>query len=101
MAPFSSCTHIAMTARSNLGSAIPGIARSNLPDRKLGCSTTLQPWAGGTPRARLEAAIRRAYLPLHPHATETFHDDPSWRPPARRATRHWHIRGSEADHQRG
>jgi hypothetical protein len=36
-APFSSWTHIAITARSNRGSDIPGIARSSLPERKGGC----------------------------------------------------------------
>jgi hypothetical protein len=36
IAPFSSWTHMAITARSNLGSAIPGMARSSLPDKKLG-----------------------------------------------------------------
>ena len=35
-APFSSCTHIAITARSKRGSAIPGIASRNLPDSRNG-----------------------------------------------------------------
>ena len=35
-APFSSWTHIAITARSKRGSAMPGIASSSLPDRKRG-----------------------------------------------------------------
>src|SRR5689334_17490670 len=72
IAPFSSCTHKAITARSKRGSAIPGIARSNLPDRKLGWSTPARQWAAAARRARplrqaqarLEAAVRRSYLPL-------------------------------------
>src|SRR5438105_1729491 len=71
IAPFSSWTHIAITARSKRGSAIPGIASKSLPDRKLGSSTTLRQWAGMARGASLEAPLHRAYLPFHPTPRRT------------------------------
>ena len=60
IAPFSSWTHIAITARSKRGSAMPGIASSSLPERKVGDRPSLRQWAAAARRARLETAIRPA-----------------------------------------
>jgi hypothetical protein len=54
-----------MTARSKRGSAIPGMARRSLPERKVGCSATPRPWSASFRRASLESAVRRAYLAVH------------------------------------
>src|SRR3954451_777990 len=50
-APFSSWTHIAITAFSKRGSPMPGMARSNWPERYFGSSIALRY------RARLERPL--------------------------------------------
>ena len=73
IAPFSSWTHIAITARSKRGSAIPGIASSSLPDRKVGARPSRATMGR---RARdgqdLRRAVRRAYLAASTDAKETM-----------------------------
>jgi hypothetical protein len=48
--------HIAITARSNRGSAMPGIASNSLPDRKVGWSTIV---SDHEPLLRGEQYLRR------------------------------------------
>src|SRR3954471_23289570 len=65
--------HKEMTARSKRGSAIPGMASRNLPDRNGGFSITARQWSAGAARASrlgaaglgLEGACVRPYLASH------------------------------------
>src|SRR4051794_978900 len=66
IAPFSSCTHIAITARSKRGSAMPGIASNSLLERNAGSSTTRRQWSADPQPTSLETAAGRAYLPPQP-----------------------------------
>ncbi len=102
IAPFSSWTHSAMTARSKRGSAIPGIASSSLPDRK---ARLIDHRYDNEPLRRGGQGLRPPYAEpicrFIRYAKETIHDHPSGRSPARRASRPSpRADGPQADHQR-